>query len=165
MKQIQLKTKKYIGYSDKEPMYLKSPKWDCNWYVGFGYIGNMHLHTHLDWHLDQKSPDKNMYDQMLETFGESLTDSLKEESDLWKFCELFNSWKTLKEAYEVYNRGGSHYTTTNPNLKDYKTARKILKDLFKVVNELCLMLDIKGLKWTRAIEKDLKVNMGVKFIG
>jgi len=156
-----MKTKTLIGYSDDSPMYLSSPNWDCGWYVGFGYIGNNLLHTHLGYHLDEKVPNENMYDQMKKTFSETLNPILKDETNLWKFCELFSTWETLKESYEVYNRGGSHYTTSDPNLKDYKTARKILKDLFKVVNELCLMLNIEGLEWTRAIEKDLKENMGV----
>jgi len=154
---------KLLGYSDEEPMYLRSPEWDCNWYVGFGYLGNNNHHTHLDWHLDEKSPNENMYDQMQKTFGTSLT--IKDEKDLWKFCELFSSWKVLKEAYEVYNRGGSHYTTVAPDIKDYKTARKILKDLFKVVNELCLMLKIEGLEWTEEIENDLRENMSVSKTG
>jgi len=160
-----MKQKTLLGYSDNEPMSLSSPKWDCDWYVGFGYIGNNNLHTHLDWHLDERIPNENMFDQMKKTFGESLTSYLTEEKDLWKFCELFSSWGTLKEAYEVYNRGGSHYTSVTPNLKDFKTARKILKDLFAIVNEICLMLNMEGLEWTKEIESDLRVNMGVKKVG
>ncbi len=157
-----MKQKILLGRSDDEPMYLASPNWDCNWYVGFGYLGNNNLSTHLDWHLDQKIPDENMYDQMLKTFGDSLTPLLTDEKDLWKFCELFSSWKVLKKAYEIYNRGGSHYTTTKPDLKDYKIAKRILKDLFKVVNEVCALLNIEGLEWTEKIEDDLRENMGVK---
>lgn len=38
-----------LGLSkDNEIIILKPPSWDCNWYWGFGYIGNMNLGTRLD---------------------------------------------------------------------------------------------------------------------
>ena len=73
---------------------------------------------------------------------------------------MFKSWTVLKEALEIYKKGNSHYTTVeNTNLKDYKIALRILKDLFKVVNKICEILHLKPLEFTESIERDLYKNM------
>lgn len=40
----------YLGTTlDNEKLYLSKPSWDCDWYWGFGYVGNKNLHTHLNY--------------------------------------------------------------------------------------------------------------------
>lgn len=149
-----------LGLDDGHVIYLRSPSWDCSWYVGFGYVGNNLMHSHLEYFLNEHSPNKNMFDQMREVFKDSLMEELKDDSTLWKFCELFKSWTTLKEAYEFYNRGGSHYThMPELELKSFAMAERTLRDLFKVVNELCKLINLNGLEYTKEIQKDLYMNM------
>lgn len=148
-----------IGQLDEEDIYLKSPSWDCSWYVGFGYLSNHNQSTHLDYVLEHQAPNKNMFDAIKEVFGESLHKTLKDEKNLWKFCELFSTWVNLKESYEIYNRGGSHYSTSDPDLKNFQIAEKILSDIFKVNNELCKLIGIDGLEYTKKITRDLYDNM------
>ena len=152
--------KKLLGYDNDEPIYLSSPSWDCSWYVGFGYIGNSNYHSHLDLFLDEKEPNTNMFDQMQKVFGSTLCKELQNDSNLWRFCELFTSWATLKKTYELYNRGGSHYTHLEDiDLKSFYMATTSLKDLFKVVNGICELLDLNQIEYNDKIEKDVYNNM------
>ena len=111
--------------SDGKNEYLAEPSWDCGWYWGFGYLQNKDIHHHVD----MLNKDKNMYDALIEYYGDSLT--LK-DNELWVFCELMKTFYTLKDTAEVLGRGGSHYTT-NP------IAKLIInKDETKRINEIVL---------------------------
>lgn len=96
-----------MGSVDGEKIYLSAPSWDCGWYWGFGYLGNNNCH----YHVEGVAKDKNLWDALREHFGETLT--ITDEADLWTFCELMQTFYTLKKSAEVLGRGGSHYTT-NP---------------------------------------------------
>jgi len=110
--------------SDGVMIYLTMPKWDCDWYWSFGYLGNKDEHYHLDNYQDKQivftdENDKfsvvtqrrnnNMHDLLLEDYD--LADNIK--STLWVFCEMVLTVYALKETAEVLGRGGSHMTT-NP---------------------------------------------------
>lgn len=112
---------------------LRRPSFDCDWYWGFGYLGNRDCHYHLDsletmdWQNDAMR-NKNLFDQLKIHFGDSLT--IKDDADLWSFCEIVTTIYTLKEAAELFNRGGSNYTT-NPDrglLTDWTMEEKINKE-------------------------------------
>ena len=89
------------GYGVK--YYVIEPKWDCNWYWGFGYIhtsDNQHLHL------------SNMIDEL---FG--LTSFRKDKNSLktpftmdekWTLFELFQTAYQLKRSAGIYLRGGSN---------------------------------------------------------
>ena len=135
--------------------WLSSPSFDCDWYVGFGYIGNNHLHTHLDSVLNETG--KDWHSAMKEFFGDELTNKLSKDADLWKFCDLMKSFYTLKDAYELYHSGSSHLTTVkSPNFKNEEMAVHIMKDIFKTVNEVSKMLKMTPLKWSKKIENKVR---------
>lgn len=115
----------YIGDNNGEKIYLSAPSWDCNWYWGFGYLGNKNCH----YHVDGLSKDKNLFDAFKEHFGKSL---VIRESQLWTICELFKTAYALKETAEVLGRGGSHYTT-NPCAELIKNVDEV-----KRINEVVL---------------------------
>ena len=107
-------TKRYkLGKVDGENIYLSAPSWDCGWYWGFGYLGNNNCHYHVDG-LGKES-NKNMFDAIKEHFGNTLSPHLAyaENKRLWTFCELMETFYTLRETAEVLGRGGSHFTN-NP---------------------------------------------------
>lgn len=114
-----------LGEHDGENIYLSPPSWNCGWYWGFGYLGNNNCH----YHLDGLSKNKNLYDAIKEHFGDTLT--IKDDKDIWTFCELIVTFYALKEAAEVLGRGGSHYTT-NPiadkikNIEEVERINKIV---------------------------------------
>lgn len=98
-----------LGKVDGLNTYLAEPSWDCDWYWGFGYVQNRDMHTHCD--SIQSMERTNMWDAMKSFFDEgTLTLS---EKDLWTFCELVQTFYTLKKTAELYLRGGANYTT-NP---------------------------------------------------
>lgn len=122
-----------IGIMDGRVVMLRVPSFDCGWYWGFGYLGNSHCHFHLD-HLESMDPklaNENLYDQLIGLFGDSLT--IPREK-LWTFCEIVKTVYTLKEAAEVFGRGGSHYTK-NPD----KDALTIPEYVDRINNELIPM--------------------------
>jgi hypothetical protein len=110
----------FIGVNDDQKIYLSAPSWDCNWYWGFGYLGNRNCHYHVDgltkhetYNFEKKCWEyefTNLYDGFKKHFGNTL---IVRDSKLWTLCELFKTAYTLKETAEVLGRGGSHYTT-NP---------------------------------------------------
>jgi len=121
MKTLSNYQKVFLGTNDGQSIYLYPPSWDCNWYWGFGYIGNNNCHYHIDglkniekYNFDSKSwthESVNMYDGFKRHFGESFL--VKRDKDIWTLAELFETFYTLKETAELLGRGGSHMTT-NP---------------------------------------------------
>lgn len=122
----QYKSKVRLGKTENGVTYLSAPSWDCNWYWGFGYLGNRNCH----YHVDGLNKEKNLHDAFKEHFGESFI--VKEDADIWELAELFKSFYTLKATAEFYHIGGAHYTT-NP-------CKELLKnpEQEKHINEVLL---------------------------
>lgn len=134
--------------SDGARIYLTKPTWDCGWYWSFGYLGNRNEHYHLDSYQSKdhflkledgsfkiltEKRNKCMYDCLLEDYD--LNPKIKE--NLWTFCELALTAYSLKEAAEVFNRGGSHMTK-NPCcdiIKNHDMVEKINKEMLPAVFE------------------------------
>lgn len=138
------KEKTFIGKKDGYNIYLTSPSWDCGWYWGFGYLGNNRCHYHVDGlkhienyikgedgHFHLTSEHVNLYEGFKRHFDED-TFIVKEDNDIWKLAELFETFYRLRETAEVFGRGGSHYTE-NP-------CKNILidKELVNRINEVIL---------------------------
>ncbi len=93
-------TKVLIGSNPIEgKIYLIKPKWECDWYWSFGWIGNNNLLINLD-----KLGNSNIYDN-IKGF---IPNAELSDTNLWKFCELAESIYTLKKSAELFHRGGSH---------------------------------------------------------
>lgn len=116
-----------MGVADGQKEYLKAPSWDCGWYWGFGYLSNKNIHHHID----SLNRNKNIFDALKEYYGDTITLG---EKDLWTFCELIQTFYTLKETAEVLGRGGSHYTT-NPLAETIKNEIEV-----KRINEILMPL-------------------------
>lgn len=111
----------FLGTSiEGQRIYLAPPSWDCNWYWGWGYIGNSNLH----YHLRSLFKDTNMRDGIKAHFK---TFAVNNDKDLWTFCELVRTFYHLRETSDVLTRGGSHYAR-NPCqelIKDTDYAKHI----------------------------------------
>ena len=90
--------------SDNTRIQISKPKWDCDWYWSFGYLGNRDEHYHLSGYADGRNI--NIYDALEKDYD--LNPKIK--AKLWDFCELVKTAYVLKETAEVLGRGGSHYT-------------------------------------------------------
>jgi hypothetical protein len=120
---------------DGVAIYLDLPKWDCNWYWGFGYLGNRDRHYHLKTYQEEggfcgKHRNISMFDAFKADY--KLCPTLAEDNNLWKFCELVTTVYALLEVAEIFNRGGSHMTA-NP-------CRKLLKspEQYQHINNVLL---------------------------
>lgn len=110
----------YIGTSSSYgSLVYYLPTWDCDWYWGFGYIGNRHNHLHL-----KNLPDThgNLKDRVDSFFDDDFV--LKEDHKKWQFAELVKTAYSLKECAEVLGRGGSHYTS-NPLSEVIKNPEEV----------------------------------------
>ena len=121
MKTLSNYNKVALGKVDGKFIYLSPPSWDCDWYWGFGYLGNKDCHYHVDGltKIETYDFDKsvwkyefvNLYDGFKKHFGDTFI--VKDDKDIWTLTELFKSFYTLKEYAEFCHIGGAHYTT-NP---------------------------------------------------
>jgi hypothetical protein len=108
-----------------EAIWLSKHTWDCSWYWGFGYLGNKDCHYHFDSLLDGK------HFLIQEVFS-----STKISQNNWyEILELFKQAYGLKEAYEIYYRGGAHITKTNRGVVSTPLMVEVLNnDLKKVLD-------------------------------
>ena len=97
----------FLGISvEDERIYLSPPSWDCDWYWGWGCIGNKNCHYHLS-SMFEKIDMHTGIEEHFKTFA------ITNDKDLWTFCELVRTFYCLRETSDVLTRGGSHYTN-NP---------------------------------------------------
>ena len=129
--------KRYLGKLDGEKVWLPPPAWNYKWYWGYGYIENRNLRTYFAG-LDTND---NLYNAIENKFDGTF---VLQGSNLWTFCELIQTFYTLREIAEVYSRGGSHYTS-NPladiirNPEEYRRINGIL--LPKIFIEIDKLFD------------------------
>jgi hypothetical protein len=139
MKALRNYSKILLGKNNNENIYLSPPSWDCNWYWGFGYLGNNNCHYHVEslkkiekYNFDKKVFEYefvNLYDGFKKHFGNTL---IVRDSALWTLSELFETFYKLRNIAEIYNRGGSHLTT-NPCkelIKNEEEVKRINNILF-----------------------------------
>jgi len=113
-------------------VYIERHEWACNWYWGFGYIGNTHLHTHFDsCFLNGEYDVKKIFE-----------DTKISQGDWWKVCELMQQAYNLKQAYETYYRGGAHLTSVKDMgiVKNLDVATILKNDMEKILNDVWNLL-------------------------
>ncbi len=112
-----------------EDLYIEKHSWDCNWYWGFGYIGNDNMSVHAEvfihellWHSKDTVFENSIF---------------KNDDDFWIFKDLLKQAYALKECAEVYQNGGHCITSPKTGIIKSKTkAKTINRDLEKVLDEL-----------------------------
>jgi hypothetical protein len=120
--------KVYMGNVDGERIYMTRPSFDCNWYWGFGYLGNRNCHYHLDG--IGKGENINFRDALVKHFGESFI--IKDDRLLWQFAEVVRTIYTMKKAAEMFHMGGSHMTT-NPDADTIKSKSNWEQEINEVL--------------------------------
>lgn len=126
----------YLGRrkEDNARIYLEKGSWECDWYWGFGY---------LEVYNKPKTDIKEHYhfDSLFKGELDGLRDHFKTfvltEKQQWLLIYYMKSFYTLREAAEIYGRGGSHYTTIpegiEANIKDTELAVRINRDIRKII--------------------------------
>ena len=112
---------------DGENIYLSKHSWNCNWYWGFGYIGNKNLHFHVESLITHPAPCE----------ASKLFSKTKiSDSDWWIIRDLFKQAYALRNAAEIYRYGG--YQKSLPGvtdvIKNSETAKLLNADLEKILN-------------------------------
>ena len=140
-----------LGMDRTGTMYwLEAPSWDCNWYWGFGYI-----ETYTDNENPAKSADISSHEHfkdlrfignrrvnLYEGFRDKFPATPLTDGEIFKLCELMQSFYTCRDYSDFLHRYGSNYTS-NPcgeiikNPDEYDRINKlVLPAIFQNVMDL-----------------------------
>ena len=114
-----MNNKIYLGMIGKDRIYLEEHKWDCQWYWGFGYLGNKGGHFHIKSMLGPNTAVLDHFDKTWIT-----------QDTWWILRDLFIQAYALKDAAETYRLGGHQTSRADPySIIDSDMAQRINKDL------------------------------------
>ena len=128
----------YLGIrrEDNEPVYLKKPSWDCDWYWGFGYLSSYSVFTHFDCVI-LKQPYSSF-----SAFKDYFVETPLSDDDIWVLCDYMLTYYTLKKSAELFRHGNSWQTSratidciADKTLED-RINKEMLPALFKKIDEL-----------------------------
>lgn len=110
---------------DNECIYLTKHKWDCDWYWGFGYVGNKHCHFHIDSLITAETDVNKIF-----------ADTNISQAEWWVIRDLFIQAYALKNAAEVYRHGGHQCTVKGVTdvIKNPNKAAELNADLERVLD-------------------------------
>jgi len=89
--------KLFLGKTESEIIYLYKHSWECDWYWGMGYVGNLNNHYHFEKFISNETDPKKIF-----PMGTNLT-----QSDWWVLRDLFIQAYALKHVAEIYQFGGN----------------------------------------------------------
>jgi hypothetical protein len=139
------KTIYFLGKDEYgQNLWLEEPRWDCDWYWGFGYVESYtnnkspHLardissHSHFDGLVWYKNDKGNYVYHIKEVMETPLT-----EDESWQLSDLMKRFYSLRETAEIFHRGSSNFTSV-PSVDSTN------KELEKYINEVELPKIFKG---------------------
>ena len=88
-----------LGKYQNETIYLTKHNWDCDWYWGFGYVGNSRNHFHIDSMIVGANEPGLLASELFDSTW--ITDK-----QWWIVRDMFVQAYALKSAAEVYRYGG-----------------------------------------------------------
>ena len=118
---------KSFGYlSEGEKVYIEKHSWDCDWYWGFGYVGNKDLHTHFD----------STFLKGCEILPSTHLKTTLTDKQWWIIRDLFIQAYSLKQCAEKYRHGGYQTTVKDVTdiLKDDEMCKRLNEDLKKILD-------------------------------
>lgn len=130
----------YLGKHNNCNVYLRKPSWDCNWYWGFGHLGNSCRHYHVsglktiaksyfdkDNKIITQTTTHNLFDGFKKHFdGNSFI--IKDDKDLWVLCELFETFYQLSKTAAMFRIGGVYFIERSP-VKDILQNKEITDNI------------------------------------
>ena len=125
-------------------LWLEAASWDCDWYWGFGYVEtyatppidpeksrDITSHSHYNG-LTGKKKGKYTYH-----LNEVLQETVLTDDEAWKLADLMKSFYTLREAAEVFKRGGSNLSEAGniEVVQDDYMRKRINEDMLPAIFE------------------------------
>lgn len=118
----------YLIYEDhREPIYLTKHSWDCNWYWGFGYLGNENSHFHMSGVIPNQSDEHKL------VFENGAVVKLLDKYDGWKIMEFYEEAYILKRYAELLYLGTA-MITKGIIPEDKEKAFQINQELEKILD-------------------------------
>ena len=107
----------YIGQIDNENIYITKHSWDCDWYWGFGYLGNRNRHFHIE-SLICVRDDNGKYPST--EIADIFTVPVFTQNQWWIIRDLFIQAYSIRKCAEVFRYGGNqtHKTGITDILKN-----------------------------------------------
>lgn len=122
-----------LGRNERgELLWLEAPKWDCDWYWGFGYVevytgkggkgrvspskaSDISSHSHFNGLVDFMTEGNKYIAHLNES--PRIKETVLSDSESWEICDLMKSFYTLAAAAAIFHTGGSHLSTSAVSLK------------------------------------------------
>ena len=127
-------------------IYLDKHRWDCDWYWGFGYLGNKSCHFHIESLINSSG---NAYVPDWTDVNHQFSETWLTQDQWWILRDLFTQAYALKEAAEAYQYGGHNTDKAAPyRVINKDRAAQINEDLETVLDniwELVTEWNAKGL--------------------
>lgn len=136
----------YLGYNETfGPTYLTKHSWDCEWYWGFGYLGNQNCHWHIDSIIQNAPPG---FHPNWTNVNHHFKISWLTQKQWWILRDLFIVAYSLKKAAECYRHGGHQ----NPDAGPYRVinpemATKLNADLKIILDNIWTLLHDWRKEW------------------
>jgi hypothetical protein len=114
--------------------WLEEPRWDCDWYWGFGYMETYTNNKRPDLARDRSSHSHwdgfcglELDNKYIHHINESpeLVETVLTNKESWELSDLMKSFYTLKKTTALFHQGNSHLTSTGIDLKDKATEDMI----------------------------------------
>lgn len=94
-----------LGMVNGESCFLSKHSWDCDWYWGFGYVGNRNHQYHIESLLGKETDVDEIFSNPFLT-----------QNAWWITRDLFIQAYALQRASQVYRYAG----TSNRGSRDYR---------------------------------------------
>jgi len=121
------------GFAPGEGVYLEKHTWDCDWYWGFGYVGNKNCHFHMDSMIEAPNNHVQDWHDITHHFEKTWIT----QDQWWILRDLFLSAYALKRAAEVYRHGGHQTSKAAPyQIIDPEQERVINADLGQLLDNI-----------------------------
>ena len=116
------------GIAGGENIWLEKHNWSCDWYWGFGYVGNRNCHFHID----------SLVKGNATTASELFKTTKFTDAQWWVMRDLIIQAYALKTAAEVYRYGG-HQTTQagcTDLIRDAEMTTRLNADLKIILDKM-----------------------------
>lgn len=118
-------------------VYIGKHEWACDWYWGFGYLGNTRCHFHINSLIDHPVKHSPNWTDVTEQFDTTwLT-----QAQWWILRDLFIQAYAFRKAADCYVHGGHQSALAEKyRFTSKRKAKMVNRDLEKVLDTIWALL-------------------------